>query len=187
MYSQQYTQQHHYHPNEFQPQLLQQHPQSHGQNLPPHLQHAQSSSGHRQHYNQISSVTNGSNGSQGSEHGQSFGSAEHGLTQEEKRILDGIAQLMNPAARESALLELSKKREQFPQLALILWHSFGMRKLPSTANRSSIAYPPHRRHGFPFARDYFCLPATQPVAAYCCRIQPGLQRPRAPSMRRFSY
>ncbi|KAJ9627653.1 RNA-binding protein, CCR4-NOT complex subunit Rcd1 [Taxawa tesnikishii (nom. ined.)] len=37
-----------------------------------------------------------------------------------------IAQMMNPATRESALLELSKKREQVPELALILWHSFGV-------------------------------------------------------------
>ena len=44
---------------------------------------------------------------------------------EERRVLQWIAQLMDPATREAALLELSKKREQFPQLALILWHSFG--------------------------------------------------------------
>ena len=48
-----------------------------------------------------------------------------GAGQEERRILEWIAQLLVPATRESALLELSKKREQFPQLALILWHSFG--------------------------------------------------------------
>jgi len=33
---------------------------------------------------------------------------------------------MKPSTRETALLELSKKREQVPELALILWHSFGM-------------------------------------------------------------
>lgn len=48
---------------------------------------------------------------------------------EERRILEWIAQLMRPDTRESALLELSKKREQFPQLALILWHSFGKPQL----------------------------------------------------------
>lgn len=47
-------------------------------------------------------------------------------SQDERRILEWIAQLMSPATRETALLELSKKREQFPQLALILWHSFGV-------------------------------------------------------------
>lgn len=49
-----------------------------------------------------------------------------GMTEENKRVLDWIAQLMKPGTRESALLELSKKREQVPELALILWHSFGM-------------------------------------------------------------
>jgi len=36
-----------------------------------------------------------------------------------------IADLLNDNTREAALLELSKKREQVPELALILWHSFG--------------------------------------------------------------
>lgn len=36
-----------------------------------------------------------------------------------------ILQLTNPDQRESALLELSKKREAFSDLAPILWHSFG--------------------------------------------------------------
>jgi CCR4-NOT transcription complex subunit 9 len=49
-----------------------------------------------------------------------------GMTEENKRVLDWIAQLMKPMTRESALLELSKKREQVPELALILWHSFGL-------------------------------------------------------------
>ncbi len=39
----------------------------------------------------------------------------------EQLVLD----LTNPQARENALLELSKKRESFPELAPHLWHSFG--------------------------------------------------------------
>lgn len=39
----------------------------------------------------------------------------------EQLVLD----LTNPASRENALLELSKKRESFPELAPYLWHSFG--------------------------------------------------------------
>ncbi|TKA68247.1 Cell differentiation protein rcd1 [Cryomyces minteri] len=46
--------------------------------------------------------------------------------EENRRLLEWIAQLMNVNTREAALLELSKKREQVPQLALILWHSFGV-------------------------------------------------------------
>ena len=36
-----------------------------------------------------------------------------------------VLELTNPEQREAALLELSKKREAFPDLAPILWHSFG--------------------------------------------------------------
>lgn len=36
-----------------------------------------------------------------------------------------IFELTVPEQREGALLELSKKREEFPELAPILWHSFG--------------------------------------------------------------
>jgi hypothetical protein len=36
-----------------------------------------------------------------------------------------VHQLINPATRENALLELSKKRENFPELAPFLWYSFG--------------------------------------------------------------
>lgn len=36
-----------------------------------------------------------------------------------------VAELIKPEQRESALLELSKKRENFPDLAPVLWHSFG--------------------------------------------------------------
>lgn len=36
-----------------------------------------------------------------------------------------VQDLTNPNTKESALLELSKKRESFPELAPYLWHSFG--------------------------------------------------------------
>ena len=36
-----------------------------------------------------------------------------------------VADLSREETREAALLELSKKREAFPDLAPILWHSFG--------------------------------------------------------------
>lgn len=47
-------------------------------------------------------------------------------SEEQRRVLEQIAQMMRTESRESALLELSKKREQVPELALILWHSFGV-------------------------------------------------------------
>eukprot|EP00557_Chaetoceros_sp_GSL56_P003771 CAMPEP_0176497502 /NCGR_PEP_ID=MMETSP0200_2-20121128/11756_1 /TAXON_ID=947934 /ORGANISM="Chaetoceros sp., Strain GSL56" /LENGTH=328 /DNA_ID=CAMNT_0017895515 /DNA_START=31 /DNA_END=1014 /DNA_ORIENTATION=+ len=40
-------------------------------------------------------------------------------------LLPLVLQLTNPDQREGVLLELSKKRESFPDLAPILWHSVG--------------------------------------------------------------
>jgi hypothetical protein len=48
------------------------------------------------------------------------------LSEENRRVLEWISQVLKTETRESALLELSKKREQVPELALILWYSFGM-------------------------------------------------------------
>lgn len=47
-----------------------------------------------------------------------------GQTENEK-VYYLIVDLMNVNTREAALLELSKKREQWDDLALVLWHSFG--------------------------------------------------------------
>ena len=44
---------------------------------------------------------------------------------ENEKVYYLIVDLMNPDTREAALLELSKKREQWDDLALVLWHSFG--------------------------------------------------------------
>ncbi|RMZ91343.1 hypothetical protein DV736_g1420, partial [Chaetothyriales sp. CBS 134916] len=52
--------------------------------------------------------------------------ADGQLSEENRRVLQWVADLMEPARRESALMELSKKREQVPELALVLWYSFGV-------------------------------------------------------------
>ena len=44
---------------------------------------------------------------------------------EEGKLFSLVIDLMDPNMRETALLELSKKREQYDDLAMILWHSFG--------------------------------------------------------------
>lgn len=44
---------------------------------------------------------------------------------ENEKVYYLIVDLMSPNTREGALLELSKKREQWDDLALVLWHSFG--------------------------------------------------------------
>jgi len=49
----------------------------------------------------------------------------HLAAQEENKIYTLVTELLDPNTREGALLELSKKREQYDDLALLLWHSFG--------------------------------------------------------------
>ena len=44
---------------------------------------------------------------------------------EEEKIYVLIAELLDPETRETALLELSKKREMYEDLALVLWGGFG--------------------------------------------------------------
>jgi len=57
--------------------------------------------------------------------GSIFSGPDQQLNEDSRRVLEWISQVLNGNTRESALLELSKKREQVPELALILWHSFG--------------------------------------------------------------
>ncbi|KAF2089107.1 Rcd1-domain-containing protein [Saccharata proteae CBS 121410] len=84
----------------------------------------------QQHYNRIAASNNaaapGMTGLGGSAHEQSLAVVDQGVNEENRRVLEWVAQLMSPNTRESALLELSKKREQVPELAMILWHSFGV-------------------------------------------------------------
>ncbi len=44
---------------------------------------------------------------------------------ENAELYELVLQLTNADMREAALLELSRKREKYPDLAPILWHSFG--------------------------------------------------------------
>lgn len=48
------------------------------------------------------------------------------MSEENQKVVQWVSDLMEPSKREGALMELSKKREQVPELALILWHSFGV-------------------------------------------------------------
>ncbi|CDS13557.1 Putative Rcd1-domain-containing protein [Lichtheimia ramosa] len=45
---------------------------------------------------------------------------------EEDKIYTLVLELLNPSLREQALLDLSKKREQYEDLALVLWYSYGV-------------------------------------------------------------
>lgn len=112
--------------------------QSHHQQHTHHAaqQHAQAqaaaaaaAAAQQQHYNRISGnnvTAPGISGMASGDHNQSLLSADQSISEDNRRVLDWIAQLMKPSTRETALLELSKKREQVPELALILWHSFGV-------------------------------------------------------------
>ena len=42
-----------------------------------------------------------------------------------ERIAGWIAELLSSSTRETALMELSHKREKVADLAVLLWHSFG--------------------------------------------------------------
>ncbi|KAI5776744.1 cell differentiation family, Rcd1-like-domain-containing protein [Geopyxis carbonaria] len=50
----------------------------------------------------------------------------HTMTDEDAKIYTWIMELVQGDRRETALLELSKKREQVDDLAVILWHSVGV-------------------------------------------------------------
>ena len=56
------------------------------------------------------------------------GANAHLAAQEEAKIHALVIELLDSSTREGALLELSKKREQIDDLALVLWHSFGESK-----------------------------------------------------------
>ncbi|KAI6249851.1 Cell differentiation protein rcd1 [Erysiphe necator] len=94
-----------------------------------HHQHAQqaaaASAAQQQHYNRIAANHNSVGPSTISGHGQDSNIIDN-VTEENRRTLVFIADLLDEDTREAALLELSKKREQVPELALILWHSFGV-------------------------------------------------------------
>ena len=80
----------------------------------------------QQHYNRIAVNNNGNNGhGLHAEHNIVGGSNDVNWSEENRRVLGWVAELMNGNSRETALMELSKKREQVPELALIIWHSFG--------------------------------------------------------------
>lgn len=93
----------------------------------------------QQHYNRIAATNNASAHALHADHGHSHAVMENGVSEENRRVLGWIAELMKSSSREAALLELSKKREQVPELALILWHSFGR---CGTLWHSSLHYLP---------------------------------------------
>jgi CCR4-NOT transcription complex subunit 9 len=94
---------------------------------PNHHQHAQqaaaaAASAAQQHYNRLGNA-HANVATLNSSIAQDGG--HDNISEDNRRTMAYIADLLNESTREAALLELSKKREQVPELALILWHSFG--------------------------------------------------------------
>ncbi|EFE29439.1 uncharacterized protein ARB_03693 [Trichophyton benhamiae CBS 112371] len=125
------------HQSHFQSQQPQQHPslaaQQHAQaqaQAAAAAAAAQHQQQQQQHYSRIG-MTGGVNSSSQTPGGQDNGSGiagniDSGVSEENRKVLVWVAELLDPNRRESALMELSKKREQVPELALIIWHSFGV-------------------------------------------------------------
>lgn len=117
------------------------------------------------------------------------------MSEDNRRTMGYIADLLRESSREQALLELSKKREQVPELALILWHSFGTSRtlhhhtrafLPSQYPANSLSLPLCSRcHDLPRPGDHLRLHPSQPLAAHSRRFQQGLQCPRAAAVCRL--
>lgn len=88
----------------------------------------------QQHYNRIAMAGNGGNPAQGGAGGMNgdgnvpgaVSVMDGGVSEENRKVFVWVAELLDPNRRETALMELSKKREQVPELALVIWHSFGM-------------------------------------------------------------
>lgn len=70
-----------------------------------------------------------------------------------EKIYQWINELSSPETRENALLELSKKRESVPDLAPMLWHSFG-----TIAALLQVGVYIHELHFIPNYRKCISLP-----------------------------
>lgn len=122
----------------------------------------------QQHYNRIPALHSAVSGLP-SAHGHD-GSHEPLISEDNRRTMAYIADLLNENTRETALLELSKKREQVPELALILWHSFGM-STPRQLLLSWKANISQRCHDVVIAGDHLGLYTIEPVPAHRRGVQ----------------
>lgn len=88
--------------------------------------HAQSVA-QQQLFGRMTATSSNGNGGHGvaMEHISGPASADAIWQDENRRVLGWVAELLSGSSRETALMELSKKREQVPELALVIWHSFG--------------------------------------------------------------
>ncbi|KAJ5168303.1 Cell differentiation protein rcd1 [Penicillium canariense] len=140
-HQQQQQQQQHHHQAQPHPQQQQQQQQQRQQHASlVAQQHAQvqaaAAAAQQQHYGRLAMSGNGavnpaqSAGAVGGMGGEGLANAvsvmDGGISEENRKVFIWVAELLDPARRETALMELSKKREQVPELALVIWHSFGV-------------------------------------------------------------
>ena len=104
------------------------------------------------------------------------------VAHEEQKVYGLVIDLLNPEKREGALLELSKKREQYDDLALVLWHSFGAWCPQSDARYMLTSIT--RNYAGLAPGDCLCVPAALSSEPHGARLQPCLQCARASPMRR---
>ena len=112
---------------------------------------------------------NNNNGSNGHGMNMNHDSApttnEGTWVEENRRVLGWVAELLNGSSRETALMELSKKREQVPELAMIIWHSFGM-SAKEISLSGSILIVTKRCYDLLATRNHFSIPSTQSLSTY---------------------
>ncbi|KAI9040449.1 Rcd1-like cell differentiation family protein [Aspergillus affinis] len=134
---QQQQQQQQHHQAQHHPHQAQQHSIVAQQHAQVQAAAAAAAAAQQQHYNRIAMASNpsGANPAQGAGAGAIGGDAsmpgavsvmDGGISDENRKVFIWVAELLDPNRREAALMELSKKREQVPELALVIWHSFGV-------------------------------------------------------------
>lgn len=145
----------------------------------------------QQHYSRIAmaGTTGAANPAQGAGAGAMAGDGglsgmsvmDGGISEENRKVFIWVAELLDPNRREAALMELSKKREQVPELALVIWHSFGTfgfsfpALTPAVGCRRLTGYD-CRRHDRPAPGDHLRLPIAEPLPAHCSCFESCLQR-----------
>jgi len=108
-------------------------------------------------------------------------------THEDGKIFALVIDLMDPGTREGALLELSKKREQYDDLALVLWHSFGRRLMVLGDVRDDWITSGSRNNASITSRNCFCVSFTFASQSDCPRLEPSLQCPGTFTVRGVAF
>lgn len=106
------------------------------------------------------------------------------VAHEEQKVYGLVIDLLNPEKRESALLELSKKREQYDDLALVLWHSFG-EYAPSDTLLLRLKQP-CRYHARASPRDRVCVSVALSAQSHGTCVESRVQCACSPAVRRVS-